>query len=75
MYRALGDARDLRQDQARQERLLVDTMCDLLDASFGTAMSFGDFRPQAPTHLRRFVPGSFSSSPTGAKRLASPTTR
>lgn len=58
MYRALGDARDLRQDQVRQERLLVDTMCDLLDASFGTAMSFGDFRPQAPTHLRRFVPGS-----------------
>jgi DNA-binding CsgD family transcriptional regulator len=58
VFQTLGDARELRHDQVRQEVRIVDTMTDLLGASFGFALQFGEFRPKAATHIQRAVPGS-----------------
>jgi DNA-binding CsgD family transcriptional regulator len=62
VFRILGDARDLRNDQEQQEVLIVDAMTELLGASFGVAMQFGEFRPKAPTHMLRVVPGTNQDS-------------
>ncbi len=58
VFRVLSDARELRYDQPQQERVIVDAMTDLLGACFGHAMQVDNFRPGAPTCIKRFVPGS-----------------
>jgi DNA-binding CsgD family transcriptional regulator len=62
IFRVLGDARDLCHDQVKQETVIVDAMTDLLGASFGQATRVGEFRPDRPTYLKKFVPGSIQDS-------------
>lgn len=58
VFRALGHARDLRHDQTQQEILLVDSMTELLGAQFGHAVRFAEFRPETPTYIHQYIPGS-----------------
>lgn len=54
----LGDVRELRHDQTAQDRLIVDCLRDLVDASIGNAMSFGNFRPGAATYIKKHTAGT-----------------
>jgi len=58
VFRVLGHARELRNDPIEQDRVIVDAMTELLDADFGHAMHMAGFRPQAPTRIKRYTPGT-----------------
>lgn len=58
VFRVLGHARDLRYDQIQQDRVVVDAMTKLLGAHSGHATRIGEFRPEAPTYIQRFTPGT-----------------
>lgn len=58
VFRLLGDVRELRHDQARQELLIVDTLVELLNADHGFALRFDGYRPGRPTRIEMAVPCS-----------------
>ena len=58
VFQVIGHARELRHDPEQQEKVIVDNMVRLLDADYGHAIRFGNFRPQAPTYVKRLSYGS-----------------
>lgn len=58
VFRILSDARDLRHDPRQQEKVIVDAMVELLDADFGHAVRYAEFRPHRPTSVKQVVFGS-----------------
>ncbi len=59
VFRVLGHARELRNDIAQQDKVIIDAMTELLGADFGHAMRIVGFRPNTPTKLKHYTPGSF----------------
>ncbi len=58
IFRILGDARDLRHDPEAQEKLIVDEMVRILDADFGHALRYDNFRPNKKAVITHTVFGS-----------------
>lgn len=58
VFRLLTDVRELRHDPRQQEMLIVDAMVKLLDADFGHAIRYANFRPDRATAVKQVTYGS-----------------